>query len=167
MYESDQKVEKHKAEVEIELGNGARMLGTLFIKQMQRISDLMNDSRHDGRLFGDISAVTALNRSGRALRRLIRDRGLHPRLVNGSDYPMPALGFLFSPAKLRFDGYLDAEEQRLCGRIQDANPLLFDFVVKRSLKVTEDGLEHRFSPGVFQTSWLFRKTAGSRSEATA
>ncbi len=128
---------------------------------------LMNDARYDGMLFGDISAVTALNRSGRALRQLIRARELHPRLVNGSDYPMPALGFLFSPAKLQYEGYLDDEERRVCSRVQDANPLLFDFVVKRSLKVTADGRVHRFAPGVFQTSWLFRRTADSRSEATA
>lgn len=45
MYESDQKVEKNKVEVEVELDNGTRMLGALFIKQMQRISDLLNDLR--------------------------------------------------------------------------------------------------------------------------
>jgi hypothetical protein len=45
MYESDQKVEKHRVEVEVELDNGTRMLGALFIKQMQRISDLLNDQR--------------------------------------------------------------------------------------------------------------------------
>lgn len=45
MYESEHKVWKTKLEVEVELNDGARLLGSLFIKQMQRLSDLLNDPR--------------------------------------------------------------------------------------------------------------------------
>jgi DnaJ-domain-containing protein 1 len=45
MYDSDDKVSKWKIEVELELDNGTRLLGSLFIKPMQRISDLLNDQR--------------------------------------------------------------------------------------------------------------------------
>jgi DnaJ-domain-containing protein 1 len=45
MYESEHKVSKVRLEVEVELNDGARLLGSLFIKQMQRISDLLNDNR--------------------------------------------------------------------------------------------------------------------------
>ena len=45
MYESEDKVWKDKVEVQVELDDGARLLGCLFIKQMQRISDLLNDTR--------------------------------------------------------------------------------------------------------------------------
>ena len=45
MYESEHKVRKTKLEVEVELTDGARLLGSLFINQMQRLSDLLNDPR--------------------------------------------------------------------------------------------------------------------------
>ena len=45
MYESEHKVWKTTLEVEVELDDGARLLGFLFIKQMQRLSDLLNDPR--------------------------------------------------------------------------------------------------------------------------
>ena len=45
MYESEHQVCKTKIEVEVELNDGARLLGSLFIKQMQRLSDLLNDTR--------------------------------------------------------------------------------------------------------------------------
>ncbi len=45
MYESEHKVWKSKLEVEVEFTDGARLLGSLFTKQMQRLSDLLNDPR--------------------------------------------------------------------------------------------------------------------------
>ncbi len=45
MYESEHKVSKTKVEVEVEINDGAPLLGSLFIRQMQRISDLLNDTR--------------------------------------------------------------------------------------------------------------------------
>ena len=45
MYESDEKISKWKIEVRVELDDGARLLGFLFVKPMQRLSDLLNDQR--------------------------------------------------------------------------------------------------------------------------
>jgi DnaJ-domain-containing protein 1 len=45
MYESEHKVWRTALEVEVKLNDGARLLGFLFIKQMQRLSDLLNDPR--------------------------------------------------------------------------------------------------------------------------
>ena len=45
MYESDEKISKWKIEVQVELDNGTRHLGFLFVKPMQRLSDLLNDTR--------------------------------------------------------------------------------------------------------------------------
>jgi hypothetical protein len=45
MYESDEKIPKYETEVQIELANGTQLLGYLFVKQTQRISDLLNDPR--------------------------------------------------------------------------------------------------------------------------
>jgi mannonate dehydratase len=122
---------------------------------------MMREPQYDGRLFGDISAITQLNRSGRVLRELLEARELHPRLVNGSDYPLLALGFLFSTRKLQFEELIGDRERKLCNEIADVNPLLFDFALKRSLVYESEAGQHRFPATVFETDWLIRGRAGS------
>jgi len=106
-------------------------------------------------LFADISALTQVNRCERPLRTLLTSPELHGRLVNGSDYPLPAIDPVISTRKLVREGYLTADERRLCNRVFDANPLLFDFVVKRTVKVETAGVTHRFAPSVFESARLF------------
>jgi len=57
---------------------------------------LMQEPRHEKRLFGDISAMTQVNRAGPALARVIERTDWHPRLLNGSDYPLPGVMPVFS-----------------------------------------------------------------------
>ncbi len=45
MYESDEKISKWKVEIQVELDNGTRLLGFLFVTPTQRLSDLLNDAR--------------------------------------------------------------------------------------------------------------------------
>ncbi len=45
MFDSDEKIPKYKVEVQIELDDGTPLLGSLYVKQMQRVSDLLNDPR--------------------------------------------------------------------------------------------------------------------------
>ena len=45
MYESDERISKWKVEVQVELDNGTRLLGFLFVTPTQRLSDLLNDPR--------------------------------------------------------------------------------------------------------------------------
>jgi hypothetical protein len=45
MFDSDEKITKFKIEVSVELENGANLLGFLFVKPLQRVSDLLNDHR--------------------------------------------------------------------------------------------------------------------------
>ncbi len=45
MYESDEKISKWQIEVRVELHDGTRLLGFLFVTQTQRLSDLLNDAR--------------------------------------------------------------------------------------------------------------------------
>jgi len=120
-----------------------------------RFMRLFVDPRYDANLFGDISALTQINRSAGPLRELLAAPELHHRLVNGSDYPLPALRVLFSTARWQVAGLLDAERRRLCNEIAVVNPLLFDFVLKRSLAYESEGRSYRFSDGVFETDWLF------------
>jgi predicted TIM-barrel fold metal-dependent hydrolase len=94
---------------------------------------LMDDPRHVGRLFGEISAITQANRLSTPLRTLLTRTELHARLVNGSDYPLPAINVLVRTSTLVSEGFLTEAERTLLNEIFDFNPLLFDFVLKRTI----------------------------------
>jgi hypothetical protein len=112
---------------------------------------MMDDRRWDGLLFGDISAATQSNRTPEPLRTLILREDLHGRLVNGSDYPLPAVNVVISTKKLVKLGMITRDERAALNEIYDFNPLVFDFALKRCLRVRgEDGRERRFAPSVFQ-----------------
>ena len=116
---------------------------------------LAADERYRGRLFGGLSAMTQFNRCEGPLADTIAAPELHPQLVNGSDYPLPAIDPLIQTRKLVGLGYLTEAERAGCNELFAANPLLFDFVVKRCLKVERDGVAHRLPPSVFETAHLF------------
>ncbi|MCY2961203.1 MAG: amidohydrolase family protein [Planctomycetota bacterium] len=109
---------------------------------------LMDDPRYVGRVFGEISALTQVGRSGRPLATMLARTDLHERLVNGSDYPLPAIDVLFQTGSLRDAGYLTAEEARQLDEIWSVNPLLFDLVLKRTVKHPETGA--RFPASAFR-----------------
>jgi uncharacterized protein len=94
---------------------------------------LMDEKRHEGLVFGEISAMTQFNRSEK-LRTILEREDLHERIVNGSDYPLPAVNILIRTRPLVKQGYLTGSEGKCLKEIYDYNPLLFDFVLKRSLK---------------------------------
>lgn len=112
---------------------------------------MMEDPRWDGLLFADISAATQANRIPEPLGTLLAREDLHPRLVNGSDYPLPAVNVVIRTRKFVSLGWITDAERRALNEIYDADPLVFDYVLKRTLRVRgADGREHRFSPRVFE-----------------
>lgn len=108
---------------------------------------LMGERKYEGLLFADISAMTQYNRAGRPLRTILEREDLHERLVNGSDYPLPAINFLIRTGALVKAGYITTDERACLNEIYDYNPLLFDFVLKRSLKMP--GTKKRLPAKVF------------------
>jgi mannonate dehydratase len=112
---------------------------------------LMDEPRYDGRLFGDISAVTQANRVGRPLETLLARSDWHRRLINGSDYPLPGVIPLFSIRRFVEQSYLTSAQATVISEIRPYNPLLFDFVLKRSL--VKNG--QRFAPIVFESRRMF------------
>ena len=96
---------------------------------------LMDDKRYEGLVFGDISAMTQFNRIGQPLRTILARDDLHERLVNGSDYPLPAVNILIRTGPLVKQGYISEQEGQSLKEIYDFNPLLFDFVLKRTMKL--------------------------------
>jgi uncharacterized protein len=108
---------------------------------------LMDDKRYEGLVFGETSAMTQFNRAGRPLSTILAREDLHDRMVNGSDYPLPAVNVLIRMRPLARRGYISAEEGDSLKEIYQYNPLLFDFTLKRSLKHPETG--RRLSAAVF------------------
>ncbi len=94
---------------------------------------LMDEPKYRELLYGEISAITQFNRMGDPLATLLERDDLHHRLVNGSDYPLPAVNMIVRTKALENAGYLTAEERAALNEIYDYNPLLFDFVLKRTL----------------------------------
>ncbi|MDP1728057.1 MAG: amidohydrolase family protein [Bacteroidota bacterium] len=107
---------------------------------------MMQDKKYEGLLFGDISALTQDNRSGRPLQTLLEHTELHHRLVNGSDYPLPAINVIIRTKKLVKSGYITEAERTCLNEIYDFNPLLFDFVLKRTIKSQN---KKQFPPALF------------------
>ncbi len=100
---------------------------------------LMGEKRWEGLLFADISAMTQYNRSGPPLNTILEREDLHERLVNGSDYPLPAINILIRTSALQKQGYITKDERACLNEIYDYNPLLFDLVLKRTLKAPRTG----------------------------
>ncbi|MDX2011207.1 MAG: amidohydrolase family protein [Myxococcaceae bacterium] len=110
---------------------------------------LMREDRWRGKLFGETSALTLVNRAGRPLETVLADEALQGRCINGSDYPLPAINALMQTRAIVNLGLLTDEERGFLNEIDRHDPLLFDFVMKRSLRLRRDGREYRLGDAVF------------------
>lgn len=111
---------------------------------------LMDEKRYEGLVFGEISAMTQVNRIGKPLTTILEREDLHERIVNGSDYPLPAVNVLIRTKPLVKKGYITGDERKCLNEIYDYNPLLFDFVLKRTMRLP--GTQRRLPPAVFMTN---------------
>jgi predicted TIM-barrel fold metal-dependent hydrolase len=111
---------------------------------------LMDEKRYQGLLFADISAMTQYNRTGRPLTTILQREDLHERLVNGSDYPLPAINILIRTGTLQKQGYITTDERLWLNEVYDYNPLLFDFVLKRTIKIP--GTQRRLPARIFMAN---------------
>ena len=90
------------------------------------------DEDWGGRLMGDISVVLQTNREPEVARTLLTRADWHPRLLHGSDYPLPGI-----PAAVRLPvlvraGLLNAVDAPALELLREHNPLLFDLALKRA-----------------------------------
>jgi len=103
--------------------------------------------------YGDISAMTQVNRAGPALAAVIERDEWHARLLNGSDYPLPGVMPIFSVDYLGELGLIRKDAAKTLKEIRSHNPLLFDFVLKRHLRSNGKALAAR----VFETRAFFMR----------
>jgi mannonate dehydratase len=96
---------------------------------------LMAEPQWEGRLFGELAAIPQVNRLSRPLETLLARDDLQRRLVNGSDYPLPAINALVQTSALVKRGFLTEDERALINEINQHDPLLMDFVIKRTVRM--------------------------------
>jgi predicted TIM-barrel fold metal-dependent hydrolase len=122
-----------------------------YVDSFALFTRLFEIEKYKDHLFGDISALTQTARAVPALARVIERTEWHARLLNGSDYPLPGVMPIFSVEVLVSLGLLQASAAPLLRRIREANPLLFDFVLKRHLRSNGKALAN----SVFETRRFF------------
>jgi predicted TIM-barrel fold metal-dependent hydrolase len=122
-----------------------------YVPSFALFERLMREPRYEKNLYGDISAMTQLNRTGPVLARVLQEERWQARLLNGSDYPLPGVMPIYSVDYLVSLNLVAAAAAPVLREIRLHNPLLFDFVLKRHLR--SDG--KRFAPRVFQTRSFF------------
>jgi predicted TIM-barrel fold metal-dependent hydrolase len=125
----------------------------------EAFESLMTERQYQGRLFGDISAVTQANRPGIPAR-ILAHEDWDGRLLNGTDYPLPAMLPLFSPNSLAKEGLIAETLVPVLRDLRETNPLLFDFVLKRHLSLKG----RKFPAATFETRDFF--TSSSRPSAS-
>jgi len=127
--------------------------GSAMRESFELFARLMDEPAYEKRLYADISALTQNNRAGMPLRTVIEREEWHPRLINGTDYPLPGVMPIFSLRKLAALGYLDESDIPLLNTVRHHNPLLFDFAVKRRLRWKGKKLSNI----IFESRRLFQK----------
>jgi mannonate dehydratase len=112
---------------------------------------LFDDRNYERLLYADLAAVFQRNRELEVQREILRRADWHPRLLHGSDYPLPGISFIYSLDRFVEARWLTPAAADALAQIRAFNPLLFEFVLKRTLA---DG-PHRLSAAVFHTRDLF------------
>lgn len=121
------------------------------VTNFELFARLMDEKGYEKLLYGDISAMTQLNRLGTPLQTVLQRDDWHHRLLNGSDYPLPGVMPLFSNRHMHDTGYIKESAVEPLKEIRRYNPMLYDFVLKRQLRWNGKG----FSTAVFETKKFF------------
>ncbi len=128
------------------------------------LARLMDEPAWRGRLLGDVSALFQANRRVAVWRRVLARDDWHPRLLHGSDYPLPGVGPLYQLGKLVRAGLLAEADVPALEALRARNPLLFDLALKRRVRADGAGL----GAVVFDTrAHLARPTAVSTVSPSA
>lgn len=131
--------------------------GSPVVPAFHLLRRLIEDVRYRELLVGDISGVVSNWRDPEMVRELLVDERWQGRLINGSDYPFPGSPLLTSLERIVELGFLSPEDSLQIGHVQGHNPLLFDFALKRLLRIGG----HSLASGIFQASSPFHFPRGA------
>ncbi len=128
-----------------DLDNGNKRISSLDL-----FARLMDTPDYKTLAYGEISAITLINHAW-AIKTILERTDWHSRLVNGSDYPLPAIMPLINTKQLSSLDLIDSEYLPFLQALKPYNPLMFDFAVKRLLN--SNGVS--FDTSVFETRKVF------------
>ncbi len=128
--------------------------GNKTVKSFELFSRLMDTPAYTNLVFGEISAITLLPHAW-AIKSLLARQDWHAKLLNGTDYPLPAILPLISTKELVHMGLLQDEHLLFLQTLRNYNPLMFDFAVKRL--ITWRGIS--FPTQTFETRRVFDSDA--------
>lgn len=117
------------------------------VANIELFARLMDETDYEKQIYGDISAITQVNRDREMIEKIIENDQWHDRLLYGSDYPLPGVLPVFSPQNFVDWGMLSASQADVLSAVRRYNPLLFDVMLKRLIKVKGKRLSQR----VFET----------------
>jgi len=117
---------------------------------------LVDDPQYHGRLFGDVAAITQINRSQEVFEKIYLHQEWHDRLLYGSDYPLPGVMPVFSLQNFVDRNYISQAQAELLSAIRKYNALLFDVLLKRMIRVQGKKL----GDAVFDTRRHFENNRG-------
>ncbi len=112
---------------------------------------LASDDRYRGQVYGDISAITLVNRKQSVFEEIFSRKAFHEVMINGSDYPLPGVMPVVSTQGFVDWGYLLQAEADVLIKIRQYNPMLYDFMLKRRLRVGNN----RLGEEIFHSRRLF------------
>ncbi|WP_230970753.1 amidohydrolase family protein [Nitrogeniibacter aestuarii] len=121
------------------------------VRSFDLFARMMAEPAYRDRLYADISAIILRNREVSVIRQIVETTEWHGRLLFGSDYPLPGILPLISPATMADEGLLDEAAVPVLEGVREHNPILFDFALKRLL--VSDGV--RLPASVFETRRFF------------
>ena len=124
--------------------------GNKRINSLDLFARLMDTPDYQSLVFGEISALTLVNHAW-AIKPILERADWHSRLINGSDYPLPAIMPLINTRQLNQMGLLKSEYLPFLQALKQFHPLMYDFAVKRVIEF--NGV--RFDKKVFATRRLF------------
>ncbi|WP_455205210.1 amidohydrolase family protein [Kaarinaea lacus] len=122
-----------------------------MVNNLELFYRLLADKNYEGRVFGDISAITQVNRDQEAIEKIVTHDEWHHALINGSDYPLPGVLPIISVQTMADWGYIGDKDVNILSGIRRFNPQLFDFVLKRTLKIKNK----KIKPVVFHSRRVF------------
>ncbi len=124
--------------------------GNKRVSSIDLFARVMDNPNYQATAYGEISAITLANHSW-AIKKILERPDWHNRIVNGSDYPLPAIMPLINTRQLHRMGLLSSEHLPFLQSLKKHNALLFDFALKRL--ISHQGIQ--FPASVFESRRLF------------
>jgi len=99
------------------------------IRSFDLFARMMNNPKYEGLLVGEISAVSLVNHAW-VLPELLSRTEWHPRLINGSDYPLPGIYPFINTKQLVKQGLISEQSLPFLQGLTPYNALLYNFSPK-------------------------------------